>query len=55
MGAKRNGCGFEAESCARAGLEEQQSDRSAVQLLPRRKTGFEIIRRLTEIIDIVDC
>jgi hypothetical protein len=54
MRTERHSRGFEAEPRTRAGLEEQQRDRAAEQLLPRRQTGLEVVRRVAEIIDIVD-
>jgi hypothetical protein len=55
MRAERNRRGFKAEPRACAGLEEQQRNCAPEHLLARRKPGLEVIRGLTEIIDIVDC
>jgi hypothetical protein len=54
MRTEGHGGRFETESRACAGLKEQQRDRAAEQLLAWCQTGLKVIRRLTEIIDIVD-
>jgi hypothetical protein len=54
MRAESNGGRFETEPRSRTGLEKQKRDGATEQLLSRRKTGLEVIRRLTEVIDVVD-
>jgi hypothetical protein len=54
VSAESNGGGFEPEPRSGAGLEKEQRDRAAEQLLTRRKTGLEIIRCLAKVIDVVD-